>query len=61
MDLVGEVTAGLWPAANVLTLLPVPFRDEDFTGLLTDLRTCKGLIPVRTDVSDAGAVAARKR
>jgi hypothetical protein len=60
MLLVGEVTTVFWSPGAIL-LLPVPFRDEDFTGLLTGLRTCKGLIPVRTEISAAGAVAARER
>lgn len=60
MLLVGEVTPALLPPGVVL-LLPVPFCNEDVTGLLTGLRTCKGLIPVRTDISAAGAVAARER
>jgi hypothetical protein len=60
MLLVGEVTATLFPPAVVL-LLPVPLRDEDITGLLSGLRTCRGLIPVRTEIWFAGTVAARER
>ena len=60
MLLAGEVTPAFWPPGVVL-LLPVPFGDEDITGLLTGLRTCKGLIPVRTDISAAGDAAARER
>ena len=60
MLLVGEVIPAFW-LPGVVSLLPVPFRDEDVTGLLTGLRTCKGLIPVRTEISAAGAGAARER
>ena len=60
MLLVGEVMPAFWPP-GVILLLPIPFCDEDVTGLLIGLRTCNGLIPVRTDISAAGAVAARER